>query len=105
MEASVSRSFGRSYSFQARMSGQGRAVRRTGSASCGECAMRWMILHRTNAHWETGALPEPELCQRVGTMVREIAEAGLLLAAEGLRPTSRGVRLQFRGTERTVLPG
>jgi hypothetical protein len=64
-----------------------------------------MILHRTNAHWETGALPEPELCQRVGTMVREIAEAGLLLAAEGLRPTSKGVRLQFRGTERTVLPG
>jgi hypothetical protein len=64
-----------------------------------------MILHRTNAHWETGALPEPELCARVRTMVGEISEAGLLLAAEGLRATSQGVRLQFKGAERTVLPG
>jgi hypothetical protein len=67
--------------------------------------MRWMILHRTNAHWETGALPDAALCERVRAMIGEIAEARLLLAAEGLRPTSQGVRLQFKGAERTVVPG
>jgi hypothetical protein len=54
-----------------------------------------MIMHRTNAHWEAGALPSLELVSRVGRLLGELAGAGALLAAEGLRPSSQGVRLRF----------
>ena len=59
--------------------------------------MRFIIMHKTNAHWEAGAIPSPELIARVGTLLGELAKAGVLLGAEGLRASSEGVRLRFVG--------
>jgi hypothetical protein len=63
------------------------------------------MMHKTNAHWEAGATPGPELIARVGRMIGEMAEARVLRAAEGLRASSQGVRLRFSGGRRTVTPG
>ena len=67
--------------------------------------MRFMILHRSNAHWETGASPSPELIARVGQLIGDLIKANALLAGEGLRPSSHGVRLQFTNGRRTVTDG
>jgi hypothetical protein len=67
--------------------------------------MRFILFHRTNAHWEAGAAPGPELIARVGGMLGELAEAGVLLAAEGLRASSHGARLDFRDGRRSVTEG
>ena len=67
--------------------------------------MRFIIMHRTNAHWESGAIPSPALIARVGTLLGELAEAGVLLGAEGLRASSEGVRLRFSAGRRTVING
>src|SRR5690242_5169487 len=67
--------------------------------------MQFLIMHRTNAHWESGAVPTPDLIQQVGKLIGEIIQAGKLLAGDGLRPSSLGVRLQFRGGKRTVQDG
>ena len=60
-------------------------------------SMRFIIMHKTNAHWESGAIPGPALIARVGTLLGELAKAGVLLGAEGLRASSEGVRLQVCG--------
>jgi hypothetical protein len=67
--------------------------------------MRFMLMHRTNSHWEAGAIPSVELITRVGEMLGEMSASGTLLAAEGLRPSSLGVRLTFVGGERTLTKG
>src|SRR5688572_28029704 len=67
--------------------------------------MRFMLMHRTNSHWEAGAIPSSELIARVGKMLEEMSASGALLAAEGLRPSSLGARLAFVGGERTVTKG
>jgi len=67
--------------------------------------MRFMILHKTNAHWESGAIPSPELIARVGALIGELARSGRLEAGEGLRPSAEGVRLRFQGGEVTATPG
>jgi hypothetical protein len=67
--------------------------------------MRFIIMHKTNAHWESGALPGAALIARVGAMLGELASTGVLLAAEGLRESAAGVRLRFHGGARTVIPG
>jgi hypothetical protein len=66
---------------------------------------RFMIMHRTNAHWESGATPSPELIARVGELVGDLVKANALLGAEGLRASSQGVRLQFTNGQRTVIDG
>ncbi len=67
--------------------------------------MRFIIMHKTNAHWEAGAIPTPELIGRVGGLLGEIAKAGALLAGEGLRPSSEGVRLTFSSGTKSVTNG
>jgi hypothetical protein len=67
--------------------------------------MRFMIIHRTNAHWESGAIPDAALILRVGEVMREIADAGALRAAEGLGPSADGVRVRFEGGHRRITPG
>ena len=67
--------------------------------------MRFIIMHKTNAHWESGAIPSPELIARVGTLLGTLARAGVLLGAEGLRASSEGVRLRFSAGTRTVING
>ena len=67
--------------------------------------MRFIIIHKTNAHWETGANPGPGLVARVGALLNELAAAGVLLSGEGLRPSSEGVRLRFSDGRRIVIEG
>ena len=67
--------------------------------------MRFIIMHKTNAHWEAGAIPTPELIARVGGLLGQLAKAGVLLAAEGLRASSEGVRLKFSAGTRNVVTG
>src|SRR5512138_1720755 len=67
--------------------------------------VRFIIMHRTNAHWEAGAIPDRDLIARVGTLLEGMASAGVLASAEGLRPSSEGVRLDFASGTRTIIPG
>ncbi|WP_437319009.1 YciI family protein [Sorangium sp. So ce385] len=67
--------------------------------------MRFMIMHRTDAQTEAGALPSPEFIARVGQLVGDLAKTGVLRDGEGLRPSSLGVRLRFAGGRRTVTRG
>src|SRR4029450_6490 len=62
-------------------------------------------MHKTNTHWEEGAPPSSELIARVGTLLGDLAKAGVLFGAEGLRASSEGVRLRFSGGTRTVING
>jgi hypothetical protein len=67
--------------------------------------MRFILMHKTSAEWEAGAIPRPELIARVGALIGDLAKANLLLGAEGLRASSQGVRLRFSGGTRTVSQG
>lgn len=67
--------------------------------------MRYIIMHKTNAHWESGAIPSQALIARVFALIGEMAHAQAFVAGEGLRPSSEGVRLRFAGGTRTVTRG
>ncbi len=67
--------------------------------------MKFMFMHRTNAHWESGASPSVDLVRKVGAMVGEAVRSGRLVAADGLRASSEGVRLNFANGKRTVTHG
>ena len=67
--------------------------------------MRFIIMHATTAQWEAGAKPGAELIARVGQLIGELASAGVLLGAEGLRASSQGVRLRFSAGTRIVIHG
>jgi hypothetical protein len=67
--------------------------------------MRFIIMHKTGPHWEAGAIPSPQLIARVGELIGELAQGGVLRGAEGLRASSQGVRLRFSGGVRTVTRG
>ena len=64
-----------------------------------------MILHKTSPRWEAGEIPSRELIARVGALLGELAQAGVLQAGEGLRASSEGVRLRFSGGTCTLTPG
>ena len=64
-----------------------------------------MIMHRTNAHWEAGAVPGPDLLARVGRLIQRMSQAGVLESAEGLRPSSEGVRVEFASGAHRIIPG
>lgn len=67
--------------------------------------MRYMIMHKTNAHWEGGAKPTPELARRVGEMIGEMQRSGVMVAGEGLGPSSQGARVRLAKGESTLTPG
>jgi hypothetical protein len=67
--------------------------------------MRFMILVKANAESEAGALPSEQVLTEMGKYNEELVKAGILLAGEGLHPSSRGVRVRFAGKERTVVDG
>jgi hypothetical protein len=67
--------------------------------------MRFIIMHKTDAHWESGAIPGPELIARIGALLGELTQAGLLQGAQGLRASAEGVRLRFSGGTRTIVNG
>ena len=67
--------------------------------------MRYIIIHKTNPHWESGAVPSKELIARVGALIGEMAKSKVFVAGEGLRASSEGVRLRFSGGARTITKG
>ena len=67
--------------------------------------MRVMVLVKATAESETGMLPSRELLDAMGRFNAELAEAGILLAADGLHPSSKGKRVAFDGSARTVTDG
>ncbi len=69
--------------------------------------MRYMLLHKTNDNLEAGNPPDPDMLARADAVLEEMRQAGVLLAAEGLMPSSRGARITFptAGEEPRVIDG
>ena len=67
--------------------------------------MRFMVIVKADRTSEAGALPDEKLLAEMGKYNEELAKAGVLLAGEGLHPSSKGARIRFSGTKRTVIDG
>jgi len=67
--------------------------------------MRFMILVKADKDSEAGVLPSQQLLTEMNQFNKELSKAGILLAGEGLQPSSKGVRVRFNGTRRTVIDG
>ena len=67
--------------------------------------MRFMIIVKATKNSEAGVMPDEKLPTAMGKYNEELAKAGVLLAAEGLQPTSKGARVKFSGNKRTVIDG
>jgi hypothetical protein len=68
--------------------------------------MRFMIIGKATAESEKeGALPDPQLMAEMGKYNEELMKAGILLALDGLHPSSKGARVKFSGKSRTVIDG
>jgi hypothetical protein len=67
--------------------------------------MRFMIVVKADKNSEAGIMPGKELLAEMGKYNEELARAGVLLAGEGLHPTSKGARVKFSGAQRTVIDG
>jgi hypothetical protein len=67
--------------------------------------MRVMVLVKATKDSEAGTLPSTELLEAMGRFNEDLAKAGILLAGEGLKPSSQGKRVAFDGTGRTVTDG
>ena len=67
--------------------------------------MRFMVIVKADKNSEAGVLPDEKLLAEMGKYNEELAKAGVLLAAEGLHPSSKGARVRFSGTNRTVIDG
>ena len=67
--------------------------------------MRVMVIVKADKDTEAGVLPSEELLAEMGKYNEELVKAGVMLAGEGLRPSSKGVRVQFAGDKRTVIDG
>ena len=67
--------------------------------------MRFMVLVKASEESEAGVMPSEELLAEMGKYNEELAKAGVMLAGEGLHPTSKGKRVRFSGKERTVIDG
>src|SRR5712692_9277569 len=64
-----------------------------------------MILLKANATTEAGVLPDEQLLAAMGKYNEELVKAGVLLAGEGLQPSSKGARVKLAGDKRTVIDG
>jgi hypothetical protein len=67
--------------------------------------MRFMVIVKANEESEAGGIPDEKLLADMGKYNEELGRAGVLLAAEGLHPSSKGARVRFSGTKRTVIDG
>ena len=67
--------------------------------------MRFMVLVKANEDSEAGVMPTTEMLTAMGKYNEELAKAGVMLAGEGLHPSSKGARVRFSGNKRTVIDG
>ena len=67
--------------------------------------MRVMVLVKASKQSEAGQMPSEQLLRDMGNFNEELVKAGVMLAGDGLHPTSRGKRIRFSGDKRTVIDG
>ena len=67
--------------------------------------MRVMVLVKADKESEAGALPDEKILTEMGQFNEELVKAGVMLAGEGLQPSSKGARVRFDGKKRTVIDG
>jgi hypothetical protein len=67
--------------------------------------MRVMVIVKADEKSEAGALPDERILTEMGKFNEELAKAGVMLAGEGLHPSSKGVRVRFSGGKRNVIDG
>lgn len=67
--------------------------------------MRFMVMVRADKSTEAGVMPSEKLLTDMGKYNEELVKAGVLLAGEGLQPSSKGARVKFSGDKRTVIDG
>src|SRR5687768_1685248 len=67
--------------------------------------MRFLILIKANEESEAGVMPSEELLTEMGKFNEELVNAGIMLAGEGLHPSSKGARVRFSGGKTTVVDG
>jgi len=67
--------------------------------------MRFMIIVKATKDSEAGVMPDEKLLTEMGNYNEELVRAGVMLAGEGLHPSSRGARVRFSGAQRTVIDG
>jgi hypothetical protein len=67
--------------------------------------MRFMVIVKATKDSEAGVLPDQKLLSEMGKFNEELVKAGVMLAGEGLQPSSKGARVKFSGAKRTVIDG
>jgi hypothetical protein len=67
--------------------------------------MRFMVIIKATKDSEAGVMPSEELLTEMGKFNEELVKAGVMLAGEGLHPSSKGARVKFSGKKRTVIDG
>jgi len=73
--------------------------------NAGDKQMRVMVIVKATKESEAGTLPDPKLLTDMGNFNEELVKAGVMLAGEGLHPSSQGVRVKFSGPSRVVSDG
>src|SRR2546425_794415 len=71
----------------------------------GDNTMRFMVIVKADKNSEAGVLPSKEVFAAMGKFNEELVRAGVMLAGEGLQPSSKGKRVRFSGQQRTVIDG
>jgi hypothetical protein len=79
--------------------------RRTKPLIESETAMRFLVMVKGNKDYEAGAMPSKQELTDMGKFNDELVQAGVMLAGEGLQPSSKGARISFAGAKRTVRDG
>lgn len=67
--------------------------------------MKVMVIVKASKASEAGEMPSEQLLKEMGNFNEELSKAGIMLAGEGLHPTSKGFRVRFKGKDRTVMNG
>jgi len=67
--------------------------------------MRFMVIVKANEDSEAGVMPDREILTAMGNYNEQLVKAGVMLAGEGLHPSSKGKRVKFQGSQRTITDG
>src|SRR6266404_5629404 len=71
----------------------------------GDTTMRSMVLVKAEKSYEVGVLPDKKMMTEMGKFNQQLVKAGVMLAGEGLQPSSKGARMRFSGGKQTVIDG
>jgi hypothetical protein len=71
----------------------------------GDTTMRFMVIVKADKKSEAGVLPDKKLLEEMGNFNEQLSKAGVMLAGEGLQPSSKGARVRFSGGKKTVIDG